>query len=295
MDLTHAQALELYKNYFQKVAERYAKKFAIIDVVNEAFCHKKFPLYSDDLIFVEEAFSLAAPLFPTNVQLCLNEYSAVNEPITDFHGYFDKSGDYYDLAKRLLDKKIHLDALGFQFHIFSNREMTDLLTLKCWTPSALRKTYAKYATLGIPLYITEMTIPSTLGAKGMSGEALQAEVARKFYRFWFSQKALNGVTWWNLCDGAAWKNEGKVLSGLLDADMREKPAYQTLYQLIKREWTTRTGGQTNANGAYTFRGYTGQYLVTVSTPDIKCRTFTFHLTTGSSGKTLRVIPPKPVN
>ncbi len=295
MDLTHSEALELYKNYFQKVAERYDDKFAIIDVVNEAFCHKKFPLYSDDLKFVEEAFSLAAPLFPTNVQLCLNEYSAVNGPITDFHGYFDKSGDYYDLAKRLLDKKIRLDALGFQFHIFSNHEMTDLLTLKRWAPSDLRKTYAKYATLGLPLYITEITIPSTLGAAGITGEALQAEVARKFYRFWFSQKAFNGVTWWNLCDGAAWKNEGKVLAGLLDAEMREKPAYQTLYQLIQREWTTRTGGRTKADGTYSFRGYTGEYVVTVSAPNGAGRSFTFPLTTGTAEKTLRVTPLKSAN
>lgn len=254
------EAHAMYVDYFTRVAARYGDKYAMFDVVNEAFCHKNFPLYTDDWSFVDWALETAGPLFPTNVALCINEYSAVNGGIRDFRGFWDRSGDYYNLAKRVLDKGLRLDGLGMQFHMFTNAEFEELLTLKRWTPQDLRKTYDRYATLGIPLYITEVTIPSTLGGTA-EGEKLQAEVAENLYRFWFSQKAFDGITWWNLCDGAAWLKEGDVLAGLLDADMREKPVYQMLYQLIRREWTTNLRAKVDAAGQVKFRGFHGDYEI----------------------------------
>lgn len=260
-DQTIEEAHAMYIDYFKRVAERYGDRYAMFDVVNEAFCHLNFPLYTNDWSFVDWALEAAGPLFPTNVALCINEYSAVNGGIRDFRGFHDRTGDYYGLAKRVLDKGLRLDGLGFQFHMFTNGEFEEFLTLKRWNPSDLRKAYDRYATLGIPLYITEVTIPSTYGSTTADGERLQAEVAEILYRFWFSQKAFDGITWWNLCDGAAWLKEGDVKAGLLDADMREKPVYQTLYQLIKREWTTRLRLKTDAAGKVRFRGFKGRYEI----------------------------------
>ena len=260
-DQTVDEAHAMYVDYFTRVADRFGDRYAMFDVVNEAFCHLNFPLYTNDWSFVDWALETAGPLFPTNVALCINEYSAVNGGIRDFRGFHDRSVDYYNLAKRVLDKGLRLDGLGFQFHMFTNGEFEELLTLKRWTPEGLRTAYDRYATLGIPLYITEVTIPSTLGATPAEGERLQAEVAEILYRFWFSQKAFDGITWWNLCDGAAWLKEGDVKAGLLDADMREKPVYQTLYQLIKREWTTKLRLKTDAYGKVRFRGFKGRYEI----------------------------------
>ena len=257
---TVAEAHALYRDYFTRVAERYGKSFAMFDVVNEAFCHKGFPLYADDWSFVDWALETAGPLFPKTVALCINEYSAVNGGIRDFRGFWDRSGDYYALAKRVLDKGLRLDGLGLQFHMFTNGEFEEFLSLKRWTPQVLRRNYDRYASLGIPLYITEVTIPSTVGAEG---EALQAEVAETLYRFWFSQKAFAGITWWNLCDGAAWKKEGDVRAGLLDAEMRPKPVYRTLERLVKTEWTTRLVLRTDAEGRIRFRGFKGAYSIRV--------------------------------
>ena len=258
MTQTVDEAHAMYVDYFMRVAKRYGNRFAMFDVVNEAFCHQKFPLYTNDWSFVDWALDAASKHFPKNVALCINEYSAVNGGIRDFRGYWDRSGDYYGLAKRILDRGIRLDGLGFQFHMFTNGEFEELLTLKRWTPSELRRNYDRYASLGVPLYITEVTIPSTYGE---SGRALQAEVAETLYRFWFSQKAFAGITWWNLCDGAAWMKEGDVLAGLLDENMKAKPVYETLCRLIKNEWTTRLKLKTDAQGRVSFRGFHGDYLI----------------------------------
>lgn len=258
MTQTPEEARQMYREYFRAVAKRYGKRLFMLDVVNEAFCHRNFPLFDEACSFVDWAFAAAGEVFPADVQLELNEYSAVNGKIRDFRGEFDRSGDYLALARRLLEKGLRLDALGMQFHMFSNRELAEFIRSDRWSIDTLRKTYAAYATLGIPLYITEVTIPSTL-LPGAEGEALQAEIAENLYRFWFSLENFAGITWWNLCDGAAWAKEGDVLAGLLDSDLREKPVYQRLYQLIRREWTTHVRLQTDADGCCRLEGFKGEY------------------------------------
>lgn len=258
MDQTPEEARQMYRDYFAAVAKRYGDRLFMVDVVNEAFCHRNFPLFDENYSFVDWAFAAAGEVFPAGVKLELNEYSAVNGKIRDFRGEFDRSGNYLALARRLLGKGLRLDALGMQFHMFTNRELAEFISGRRWTIDDLRRVYADYATLGIPLYITEVTIPSTL-LPGTEGEALQAEIAENLYRLWFSLDHFAGITWWNLCDGAAWKKEGDVLSGLLDADLREKPVYQRLYQLIRREWTTNVHVQTDADGYCDLTGFKGEY------------------------------------
>ncbi len=53
------------------------------------------------------------------------------------------------------------------------------------------------------------------------------------------------------------------LGCLLDGDLREKPSYQVLYQLIHREWRTELTLKTDENGEASFRGYYGIYDVKV--------------------------------
>jgi len=81
--------------------------------------------------------------------------------------------------------------------------------------------YEKLADFGLPLFITEITIPSA----GSDGEALQAEVVRDHYRLWFSAPTMAGITWWNLGDGTAVKGENEAQGGLLDNDLKPKAAY----------------------------------------------------------------------
>ena len=246
----------MYDDYFSRVAKRYGGSFAMFDVVNEAFLHKGFPLYTKEVEYVDWAFENAQSKFPKSCRLCINEASGVN-------GTGETADRYYNLVRRIRDKGTRLDGVGFQFHLFSDQALANVLSTKGLTPQKLRTTYDRMATLGVPMYITEITIPSTLGGTGL-GEKLQAEVAENFYRFWFAHAGFAGITWWNLCDGAAWKKEGDVLAGLVDADMRRKPVYEALENLIRREWTTDVTVTTDAKGCASFRGYFGDYEATLA-------------------------------
>jgi len=106
-----------------------------------------------------------------------------------------------------------------------------------------------------------VTIPSTFEGTREQGEALQAEMARNLYRLWFSIENMTGIIYWNLKDGLAWKNEGDCLGCLLDQDCREKPSYQALYQLIRREWMTNERLMSDEAGKAALRGFKGEYVV----------------------------------
>jgi hypothetical protein len=127
-------------------------------------------------------------------------------------------------------------------------------------PAQLSAVYERFGKLGLPLYITEITVPGN----GDNGAELQAAIVENLYRLWFSTPGMAGVTWWNLGDGAAFQEENKALGGLLDNDMNPKPAYRALDRLINREWKTALKLQTDAAGKVSFRGFLGKYSIRVT-------------------------------
>ena len=171
-----------------------------------------------------------------------------------------ESEGYYNLCKRILDAGIRLDGIGFQFRLFSKGRLRQMLELKKWHPDMLAEFYRKMGGLGRPVYINEITIPSTL-LPGPADEEIQAEVAADLYRFWFATPAIRGVTWWNLVDGATWGNEDSTKGALLDDCTREKPVYRTLRSLIAKDWMTTFRAKTDASGHVRFRGFAGDYAV----------------------------------
>ena len=88
---------------------------------------------------------------------------------------------------------------------------------------------------------------------------------------WFSHPSVTQIVYWNLVDGyAAFTTPGDMKGGenyyrggLLRFDMSEKPAYKRLKHLIKEVWTTDETLCSNENGEVSFRGFYGEYEVTV--------------------------------
>lgn len=245
---------DVYIDFFTRFAERYQSDFHIVDVVNEAFCHTKFPLYDESCQYVDWAFEAASKVFPKSVITELNEAT-----------YQAMSNRYYTLAKRLIDKKVGLKSLGFQFHDWNNDTLISGSPLAIPT---LYQWYQKFSDLNIPLYITEVTIPSFYtGMNREDGENLQAENLENLYRMWFSIPNMHGIIYWNIDDGAQWGNEGDCLGGLLDTNLHEKPSYYRLYSMIHREWKTSARLKTDEIGSAALRGFKGSYTGTVTVQD----------------------------
>ncbi len=59
--------------------------------------------------------------------------------------------------------------------------------------------------------------------------------------------------------------------------MSPKPVYLVLDRLINKEWHTSVEGETDADGAYTFQGFGGNYRVEVTAPSGETKTAKFHV------------------
>jgi len=243
----------LYRKRFREIAERYAGKIHIWDVVNESLvCSKKYPLYSEDRAYVAWAFKEVAPLFPETTILMINEVTSYNfQPLSD---------RYFEQIKTLLAQGARIRGIGFQYHYFRRERLDAFLKDPKCDPNQLLDVYEQFGTFNLPLYITEITFPSA----GEDGEALQAEVVRDHYRLWFSVPKMAGITWWNLADSTAVKGENEAKGGLLDEEMRPKASYRVLEQLIHHEWKTSLSTRTDEHGRAAVRGFFGDYDVTVT-------------------------------
>jgi GH35 family endo-1,4-beta-xylanase len=242
---------ELYRKRFREIAARYAEKISIWDTVNESLvCDKNYPLLTPDRAYVRWAFQEVAPLFPANTTLMINEVNFANFGTPDSNRYFAQ-------VKSLLAAGVPIRGIGFQFHFFRREHLDSHLVSGDCDPVKLLNLYEAFAAWKLPLYITEITIPSA----GDGGAELQAEAVRNYYRLWFSAPMMRGITWWNLGDSTAMQGENEACGGLVDENMDPKASYRVLDQLINHEWKTAATLQSDSAGHAQFRGYFGKYQV----------------------------------
>ena len=250
-------------NYVKEVAKRYDGEYSVFDVVNESYRTKGswknmswLPIPIDE--FVKWMLETAGEIFSDRCVMERNETTHVN--------YGEYADRYYQENKKLLDEGVRLDSIGFQFHFFSGQSCMENLISADGKANLenIYDTYLRMSTLGIPLYITEITIPSVYeGMTAEEGETLQAEILEVLYRLWFSIPKMRGIIYWNIKEGDAWAKEGDCRGCLIDESMGRKKAYDTLERLIKREWNTCITSTTDQDGSLAFSGFYGDYTVTV--------------------------------
>jgi len=244
----------LYRKRFREIASRFGDRIPIWDVVNESqVCPKAYPLYSPDRAYVDWAFAEAVPLFPKTNVMMINE-------VTSYNFMPAATNPYFAQVKAMLGKGLPVRGVGFQYHYFRRAALDSHLAGPACNPGPMLDLYEAFSAFGLPMYVTEITIPSA----GEDGDALQAEVVRDLYRLWFSAPGMAGITWWNLGDGTAVKGENEAMGGLTDGALDPKPAYAALDRLINGEWRTATTVETGADGTASFRGFLGTYEYTVA-------------------------------
>ena len=231
----------LSQKHMAEIAQRYGRDIAVWDVVNEEIPRLASPsewcaVPNDYLAW---CFDTAGRVFPKQAKMMINDGTEQAHVTT---------AKYAAMIQGLLQRQVRVEGIGMQFHNGN------------YGPKAMFATYDRLGQLGLPLYITEITISGV----GKDGPATQAAIVANLYRLWFSTPAMAGITWWNLADGTAFENENKALGGLIDKNMNAKPAYQALDRLINHEWRTNLAVKTDATGKSQFRGFYGKYAVKVT-------------------------------
>jgi GH35 family endo-1,4-beta-xylanase len=171
---------------------------------------------------------------------------------------------YAAICRQAIDAHIQIDAIGLQHHA----------TEELVPPEALRASLDRFCSLGRPIHITEIMIPSgaaehrTRGFQYLreyvttpDGEARQAMEAELLYRRLFAHPSVQAITWWDLSDAFSCQD---IPDGLLRADGSPKAAYQALDRLINDEWRSRGKTALKQDGTADVEGYAGEYSVQVA-------------------------------
>ncbi|WFB34471.1 endo-1,4-beta-xylanase [Kiritimatiellota bacterium B12222] len=250
------------------ITQRYKDRIHSWDVVNESatdyglgvmvpgdqICKSRYGLMPGDYDYW--SFKLAEEILPEAAKLNINDYNL--------------GDNYVNQVKTLQARGCKVDVVGAQLHMFKPEQCTAIAEgLKYHDPEELFETMDRLSQLNLPIHMSELTITAPGG--DLHGEAIQAVIARNFYRLWFSVKHMMGITWWNVVDDCGAPGEPSV-SGLFQRNMEPKLAYHALNDLINKEWKTRTQVQASDEGTISFRGFRGRYRLTWTSPEGEAKT-----------------------
>ncbi|MBI4579347.1 MAG: endo-1,4-beta-xylanase [Planctomycetes bacterium] len=277
-DVDLAASLQMAR--IHREVTRFKDAIDIWDVVNEATaydrqeCRKNAPVLTRVIRdagvgpYLRRAFATARAANPS-ATLVINDYR-----------------DEQDYAAKVLtelvddDGKPMYDVIGIQSHQHGG----------AWSIRHIWDVCERFARFGKPLHFTETTFLSgklgwnlaeaTPGFDWEStpdGEKWQSEHAVRFYTVLFSHPAVEAITWWDFADKSSWQ---RAPAGLLDRNLKPKPAYEALKALVKGEWWTRTMAQAEPDGTARFHGFLGEYKLMVGEGDaVRTGTFALHKTT----------------
>ena len=278
------RAMKLQLGRIDRDVRRFKGRLDIWDVVNEATHYDRpgpkdrAPILTAAINemgigeYVRSAFRAARKANPDAV-LLINDYRTDTD-------YADK------VVKELVgaDGKPMYDVIGIQSHQHGG----------AWPVAKIWDACERFAKFGKPLHFTETTFVS--GEPGWDlakrrrndpkfkwkstpeGEKRQTEQVVRFYTVLFSHPAVEAITWWDFSDQGAWQG---APSGFLRADMTPKPAYHALKKLVKGKWWTRTEVAVGSEGRAGFRGYFGDYRVTITGDESLTGIFRFDKTSAS--------------
>jgi GH35 family endo-1,4-beta-xylanase len=221
------------------------------DVVNEPFDNHDI----SDLLgpsILADAFRTAHQADP-GAKLCINDYA-----ILSGGGGSTPHRDHYQATiESLLRSGAPLQRIGLQGHFG-------------WALTGMDDAWAileRYGKLGPSLAVTEYDI-------NIDDLALAADYTRDLLTLVYSHPKAEAFLMWGFWDGAHWNKNAP----LYNADWTPKPALAVWEDLVLKQWRTQASGMTGPDGAYSVRGYKGDYQVTVTGPTGQAQTLALTLT-----------------
>ncbi|MCD7461760.1 hypothetical protein HAX54_047045 [Datura stramonium] len=233
-NMSAPQLQEAMSRRIESVMSKYRNEFFHWDVNNELlhfeFYEKKLgPNVTLDMFNKVHRKDPLATLF-------LNEYNIVER--CDSKANVDR---YIDKFKELKKGGVTVAGIGLESHFAIPN------------PAFMRAVIDKLATLKLPIWLTEVDVSRMYG---LEEQALYLE---QILREAFSHPSVNGIMLWT-----ARSIGGCYQTCLTDEKFHNLPTGDVVDQLLLKEWQTGTKrGKTNEFGSYSFRGFLGEYKVSV--------------------------------
>ncbi|MBN2663178.1 MAG: endo-1,4-beta-xylanase [Bacteroidales bacterium] len=181
--------------------------------------------------YIDSAFIWVNEVYPEG-KLILNEYG------NEFKGDF-KTQKFLELATRLKDAGIPIDAVGLQCHFTTDKqELVDVP----FDQTKFDQAIADYQNLGLEILITELDVRLNDDKKGNTDEKLeeQAEVYRQIFETCLKYSLVTNITMWGFNDDlsylngrASWLPQKRDWGLIFDANYNPKPAYFAITDVLK--------------------------------------------------------------
>ncbi|MFI5377683.1 MAG: DUF6798 domain-containing protein [Tepidisphaerales bacterium] len=227
------------------------------------------------------------------------KYPQIRLGISDCNNFYHMGRDvYYDIYRSLPDIQ-SLKSAGTPMDFYSSHGHKPY---GVW-PDAhqMYDTMDKFAAEGVRFHVSEAVFPigggsgleddSGMDRRGLPAQILgplrkgnwtpelQADFAEWFYTVLFSHPACEAINYWNfgpdtLLGGA----------GMLDDKYKPKPVFDRLKALIRGKWVTNIPSTPLEEGHIAFRGFHGDYELTVKLPDGKTAKTTFSIVPGAPNR-----------
>ncbi|XP_042432155.1 endo-1,4-beta-xylanase 5-like [Zingiber officinale] len=233
-NLTGGDLRAAVKSRIRSLLSRYRGQFIHWDVNNEML---HFDFYEQRLgeNASTEFFRTAQQADPL-ATLFMNEFNVV-ETCSDEQSTVDT---YISRLKQLRNGGAPmLEGIGLQGHF--GRPNIPLM----------RAVLDKLASLGLPIWLTEVDIAQNLG------EHRQGVFLEEVLREAFAYPSVSGIVLW-----AALHPDGCYQMCLTDGGLGNLPTGEVVENLL-REWETKEGGASDEHGQYSFVGFLGEYKVSV--------------------------------
>lgn len=172
-----------------------------------------------------------------DIELFVNDYNVISYSETDA---------YVNQIQNLLNEGTPIDGIGVQGH-YSSDTIVD--------PIVLKSRLDRLAQFDLPIWVSEYD--STKSDVQQRADDLEA-----LYRVAFSHPSVEGIMMWGFWAGDHWRGSE---AAIVDQNWTINTAGRR-YQQLMGEWTTSTSGQTDSNGIFEFRGFHGNYDISISVP-----------------------------
>lgn len=266
-DLDTAALRVAVERRLESAVGHFRGRFVHWDVDNEIL-HGTF--YKDRLGADVHAwmFQRAHELDPDAV-LFTNEFNilSVDKDFTEV-----QTDEYVASVRRLLAAGAPIGGVGIQGHIWSE----DILA----HPEVIQQRLDKVAALRLPIWISEFDTADP-------NEKVNADRLELVYRTAYSHPSVEGIMMWIFWAGNSWRGPN---GGLARKDWTLNEAGKR-YEALMGEWSTSVSGRTDSEGAFAFRGFHGDYVVTLATPDGSALPRTFRVVPGEGPQIITLRTP----
>lgn len=206
-----------------------------------------------------------------DVQLFANEFNVLS---VDQNFEEVETDAYVAQIRELMERGAPIHGVGIQGHVWREDTLE--------RPELLKQRLDAVAELGLPIWISEFD-------SAFDDPATNADVLELVYRTAFSHPAVEGIVAWAVWAGDSWRGPN---AGFAKEDWSLSAAGER-YVALRKEWSTRARGATDAGGRYAVRAFQGDYRVTLTPPGGESVTRRVSVTPGRATE-LRIALPEAV-